>query len=151
MSNDIKTKPDEPIPAETPDEELARLRGARAKRSEPEKLDLVKRAIEKEKLIAKYETESGWKLGTDFVVIDTGHVGDPLVVAKKPTVIQWDKWSQAESTPANRYDFVAPSIAHPTQSEYLTLRQTRVGIDLAVANAIMMMMGVGADVEAGKS
>jgi hypothetical protein len=139
-----------PAHPETIEQELARLRRERAEREAPDKDARIRREIEKEKLIVRFERELNGKLGSEFVIVDTGHLSDPFIVMKKPILVQWEKYTQSKMSPAERFDYIAPSIAYPKLDEYTLLRTNRAGLDTAVSNALMPMMGLSAEVEAGK-
>jgi hypothetical protein len=131
----------EQAPKETPEQELERLQAERAERKKALKARLTARAIEKEKLRLKYESELGTE-GSQFEIIDTGHHDDPFVVVKLPALVQWTKWEQSKQTPTDRYDFVVPSVVAPSIEAYNALRQKRYGVEMQASNALGRLLGL---------
>jgi hypothetical protein len=134
---------------ETPEEELARLRKDRQDREGARAKDGVVRELEKERLLARFESELGAR-GSEFQLLDTRLPGDPFVVIKRPAMVQWTKWDQSKQTPTDKYELVAPSVVHPSMEQFNELRQKRVGIESTLSNLMAPMMGIFDAEEAGK-
>jgi hypothetical protein len=130
-------------------QKLARLQTERAK-LEAERADkLLDREIEREELAARFEKELGPE-GSEFLIYDSGHLGDPLVVVKRGQMVQYTSYEASKQTHADRYDFVSPCIVHPTLTEYQEARQRRYGIEIEVANRLAKLFGLRVQVDTGK-
>lgn len=125
---------------------LLELRHARQKERAGKLKD---REIERMELAERFEAQIGAE-GSEFAIYDSGHISDPLVVVKRPQLVQWTKYEQSKQTPTDRYDFVAPSVVHPPIDEWNALREKRVGIEIAASNLMAKLMGLGQEAEAGK-
>ncbi len=134
---------------ESPADTLARLREQRQKRDKSRADARILREIEKENLRERYESELGAE-GSEFMIVDTGHLDDPLVVVKRPALVQWTKWEQSKQTPTDRYDMVAPSLVLPTRDEYNALREKRYGAEMQSSNALAVMLGLLTEADLGK-
>ncbi len=146
MSGDPKATPPPVDPMAKAKERLDQLLKDRAIREEVRAAQRLERQIEREELAAKFEAEHGAE-GAEFTIIDSGHLGDALVVVKRPESVQWTKYEQSKQLPSDRYDFVAPSIAHPDRDTFNALRNRRIGVEIQCSNAMAAMMGL---VEAGE-
>lgn len=135
--------------AETPDEKLERLRKDRAERNKGLRDAQIIRAITREELIARYEAELGIQ-GSEWDIVDSGHLDDPFVVVKRPALVQWTKYEQTKQTPTDRYDFVIPSVVYPSRDDYNALREKRIGVEVQASNAMAHMMGLVGDTDQGK-
>lgn len=127
----------------------ARLLEQKEQREAVRRARLAAREVERLELAERYEAELGPE-GSEFAVFDSGHVDDPLVVVKRPALVQWSKFEQSKQTPIDRYDFVAPSIVHPTKDEWNALREKRPGVELGASNLMAHMMGLKTEADAGK-
>lgn len=130
-------------------DKLARLRKERAEREAARADKRVEREVEREELAARFEAELGPE-GSEFAIVDSGIVGDPIVVLKRPALVQWTTYEQSQQTPTDRYHFVVPSVVHPPQAEYNAFREKRIGVELLASNALAVLMGAAEGAARGK-
>ena len=134
---------------ESLEERRARLLEQKAERDATRRARLAAREVERLELAERYELELGAE-GSEFAIFDSGHVDDPLVVVKRPALVQWSKYEQSKQTPIDRFDFVRPSIVHPAEAEWNALREKRPGVEIQASNLMAHMMGLKVEADAGK-
>lgn len=130
-------------------ERLATLKKERAIREEVRAAQRLERELLREELAARFEGELGAE-GSEFEIVDTGHLGDPLLVVKRPALVQWTKYEQSKQTAQDRYEMVVPSLVHPTIDEFNALRDKRIGGEIQAANALARLMGLTEASDRGK-
>lgn len=134
---------------ETLEQKHARLLKAREEKDRERAAKRIMRDVERMELAERFEGELGPE-GSEFMIYDSKHLDDPLVVVKRPALVQWTKYEQSKHTPTDRYDFVAPSIVHPPLDEFNTLRQKRIGVEIAASNLAAHLMGINTEALEGK-
>lgn len=134
---------------ETRAEKLARLEREAHALAEQRNEKQLDRKIERLELAQRFERELGAE-GSEFIIYDSGHLDDPLVVVKRGALVQYTKYEDSKHTHADRYDFVSPCIVHPSLEEYQTARQRRIGIEVEVANRLAKLYGLKVEIDAGK-
>lgn len=125
---------------------LLRERDAKQKALREKQLE---RDVQRMELAESFERELG-REGSEFMIYDSGFLEDPLVVVKRPEPVQWTKYEQSKMTPADRYDFVGPSVKHPPLEEFNALCARRAGVTTKCSNLLAHMMGLLQEDEAGK-
>lgn len=134
---------------ETTAEKLARLQQNRAKREKGRDEKRLEREVRKLELAEEFEAKLGAE-GSEFFIYDSGHLDDPLFVVKRGLLIQYTKYEDSKQTHADRFDFVSPSVVHPTLDEYKVARENRIGIEVELANRLAKLYGLNVKVDSGK-
>lgn len=135
--------------SETLAEKHTRLMQERQEKDKAIRTKEMERDCQRMELASKYERELG-REGSEFMIFDSKFVDDPLVVLKRPATVQWTKYEQSKMTYADRYDFVAPSVVHPTLDEFNALKEKRAGATISCSNLLSAMMGLRLGEESGK-
>ena len=134
---------------ETTAQKLARLQETRARREKGRDDQRLEREVRKLELAEEFESKLGAE-GSEFFIYDSGHLDDPLFVVKRGLLIQYTKYEDSKQTHADRFDFVSPSVVHPTLDEYKVAREKRIGIEVELANRLAKLYGLNVKVDSGK-
>jgi hypothetical protein len=135
--------------SESREAKRARLREAQAKREqalEDKKLDAD---IERLELVEKYERDLGPE-GQAFAIYDASHVGEGFFVVKHGEAVLYTTFMESKLTPADRYDFVAPCIVHPTREKFDAAQARRPGINVELSNRLVSLYGIKLKTDEGK-
>lgn len=133
---------------ETVEEKRARLMASANERAAARVEAKKARDLELLELREKFETEVGPE-GEKFVIYEGG-VGDGFIVLKLGLGVLATQYADSKQTMADRFDFVAPCVAHPSKEAFQSINSARPLVLLDLVNLLSGLYGVKAGVEEKK-
>lgn len=128
---------------------LAELRKAAEKR-EAERAEARENAeLERLELEEKFEKELGPK-GQAWALVDASDNGEGFIVVKLGEEVLWKQYQASKMTDADTYNFVFPSVMHPSRERYTEITTRRPFLANRTANALATLFGVKLRTEEGK-